>query len=160
MAKVVTLTQFARHIRDLGPHMESAIIRGLRSAAYRLEGLIVEEIDVAGAVATSELKASVSTELTARGAITGADAPHAPFVNFGTRPHMPPLQPIVDWVMIKGFAADEDEAEDIAEGIRWTIARFGTEPRHFLEKALRTLKQQRIVDEEIRAELGDLERRR
>jgi len=160
MAYTVTLPQFARKIRGLGNDLERATIRGLRSAAMRLESFIIEEIDAAGAVATSELKASVDTEPTELGAITGADAPHAPFIEFGTRPHMPPIQPIEDWVRIKGLASDDEEVEEIAMDIAWTIYKYGTEPRFFLKKAIKRWKRAKIIDEEIADELRALERRR
>jgi len=157
---LVTLTQFAAKMASLGPDMERAVDRGLRSAAHRLEGYIVEEIEKAGAVATSELKASVGTDKVDGGYNTGPDAPHAAFVEYGTRPHTPPLQPIIDWVRIKGLAQDDTEVERIAWAIVWHITHYGTKPRHFMAKALDRFAADRVIDQEVNAELRAMSRRR
>ncbi len=47
------------------------------------------------------LRSSVDGEGTTTGGRIVADAPHAAFVERGTRPHMPPLKPIEAWVRLR-----------------------------------------------------------
>lgn len=55
----------------------------------------------------------------------GTALSYAEPVELGTQPHMPPLEPLVDWVRrklgIKGGAG-----EQVAQAIRWKIYRHGT----------------------------------
>ncbi|MDD3444268.1 MAG: HK97 gp10 family phage protein [Zavarzinia sp.] len=50
-------------------------------------------------------------------------------VEEGSRPHMPPAEPIMDWVR-RRLGVTPDEVDDVAEKIRWKIARYGTPARH------------------------------
>lgn len=65
------------------------------------------------------------------------DAPHGPYVEFGTDPHMPPLAPILKWVKRKraDLGIKEGDIARIAEAIRWKIFKHGTEPQPFLRPA-------------------------
>lgn len=63
---------------------------GAKAAAFRVP------------VAFGELKQSIRAESTASGARVIADAPHAAPVEFGSRPHWPPLEPLVKWVRLRG----------------------------------------------------------
>ena len=51
--------------------------------------------------------------------------PYAVPVELGTRPHLPPLQPLLDWVKVK-FGIFDIAAQQIAEKIRWSIFHHGT----------------------------------
>ncbi len=57
-------------------------------------------------------------------------APYAAFVEFGTEPHMPPVEPLEQWAKRKLGQ----------EGIGWAIAKKiakeGTEPKPFLRPAI------------------------
>ncbi len=47
---------------------------------------------------TGILKSSIRAMATEDGARILLDAPHAAIVELGSRPHFPPLQPLIDWV--------------------------------------------------------------
>lgn len=81
------------------------------------------------------------------------DAPHAATVELGSRPHTPPLQPLIDWVKrhrgsfgIKGRGTQRNaktgrfevsaEIVAIARAIQQKIAREGTKPRFFVRGAI------------------------
>jgi hypothetical protein len=53
-------------------------------------------------VAFGDLRESVQPESRAHGAAIVVDAPHAAPVETGSRPHMPPLAPLVAWVKLRG----------------------------------------------------------
>ena len=151
----MTLAEYTRFLeRELPRELEQAVVRGLRSAALRGKGFVVQEIDKAKpypAVDTGGLRKSVDVLLLPDGADLVVDAPHAPMINYGTRPFWPPQAPLALWALRKGLAEDEEEAEEVAFAVALTIARFGIEPRRFMDKGmLRTLK---ILDSEVYREL-------
>lgn len=152
--KRVSLDQYIREVNALPGEIEEACVRGLRQTALRGVGHVVESIQEAEAVSSGELIQSVNQKRIPRGALLFVDAPHAPMVEHGTRPHWPPPGPIFEWVMRKGLAGDEQEGLDITFAIQRTIATFGTEPRHYFQRAMRTVN--RDADEYIRAELKRL----
>lgn len=71
--------------------------------------------------------------------------PHAAFIEFGTEPHMPPIEPLEAWVR-RNFSKvgakrlsrpDKVDARKIAWGIAMNMAKHGTEPKPFIRPALR-----------------------
>lgn len=81
------------------------------------------------------------------------DAPHAATVELGSRPHVAPLQPLIDWVKrhrgsfgIKGKGTTRSKASGrfeasaevvaIARAIQAKIAREGTKPTYFVRNAI------------------------
>lgn len=60
--------------------------------------------------------------------MTGSPLPYAEYVELGTKPHFPPLQPIEDWVQAKLDITDEDEKRQVAFLIARKISRVGTKP--------------------------------
>lgn len=166
--------QFAAIVRDLGVRSEEAVIRGIQSAAYRMEGMlpqVIEDLTFRKPVDTGELKRSHYTHETKTGAKVGADAPHAPFMEWGTRPHKagpPPFLAIADWAYRKGiinteldpddlkgegFSEEERESVRIVLAIMMKIARYGLEPRHFMAITVEEFTRLGIMEEEIQAEL-------
>jgi hypothetical protein len=79
-------------------------------------------------------------------AVAGSSLNYAPWVELGTRPHMPPLEPLVDWVKAKGLDLGlvgtsakarkrrDEVAVEIAQRIRWAIYQRGTEGQHMFKK--------------------------
>lgn len=150
---VLTLSQFADLLDGMPKEVEAAVIRGLRSAALRGVGFVVEEIDRAEpypAVNFGTLRQSTHWAPLSKGAQVYNDAPHFPFMEYGTRPHFPPIAPLVVWATRK-FGVDEMEAEGIAWAVAKKISREGTAPRGFFRKAM--LRMQAIVEGEITHEL-------
>lgn len=75
----------------------------VKAAAYRATQAMVPEVRKRVPVAFGELKDSIHAEDTPRGPRLVADAPHAAVVEYGSRPHMPPLGPILRWVKLRGM---------------------------------------------------------
>lgn len=135
----LSLEEFAEAMEELPDEVIEAVVRGLRSGARLLEGFVVQEITAAEpypAVATGELAGSVVTTNFDDGAIVRVEAPHGPMMEEGTRPHFPPLRPIIDWVLVKRFATDEASARRVAYAVALGIAERGIAPRHFFRKAV------------------------
>lgn len=142
-------------MKDLPDEVTLAVVRGLRSAGMLLEGFAVQEITTAEprpAVATGALAGSVVTTRVEDGAIVTVEAPHGHFMEEGTRPHFPPLQPLRDWARVKGLAHDDASEKRIAYAVALKIAEDGIAPRHFFEKAVRRVEP--LIPREIVNELN------
>jgi hypothetical protein len=169
-----SMHELAAFVRELGVQSEEATIRGIKSAAYRLEGMIpgtIDNLTFRKPVDTGELRRSHYTDETETGARVGVDAPHAPHMEWGTRPHKagpPPFVEIADWAYRKGIIDTQLEPEDIKGenlsdeereavntviAIMTKIALYGLEPRHFMAITIDEFVRQDILGEEIRAEL-------
>lgn len=77
----------------------------------------------------------------------GYSDPKAPWLEFGTEPHMPPHKPLWEWVMrnkhyfgISGSGKKvEAETHRIARAIQWKIFHNGGEPRPFMRPAFEVM---------------------
>jgi len=69
-----------------------------------------------------------------------SDLKYAPFIEFGTRPHFPPLQPILEWVKRK-LHVPEKRAKGVAFMVVRKIGRRGTPPRPFLSNAFMVVRK-------------------
>lgn len=58
--------------------------------------------------------------------VVGTSLNYAVPVELGTKPHMPPFEPLLDWVKAK-LGKKGAEAEKAAQAIRWKIFRKGTQ---------------------------------
>jgi HK97 gp10 family phage protein len=83
--------------------------------------------------ASGELYDSIVTEVSARGLAiwVGSTSHYAPYVEFGTRPHFPPLDAIRQWCQLKGIP------ESAAFPIARKISEVGTSEAPFLAPALK-----------------------
>lgn len=152
----LSLTQFQRKMIELNPKLEKATVKGLKSAALRIQGLIVNEIQTTSphpAVDRGELVGSVATRMHSDGATVEVRAPHAVFVDQGTRPHMPPIAPLAAWAARK-FGATGEDAQRIAWGVALKIKKYGTVPTHFMQKAFERSKP--VIQAELRKALSKL----
>ena len=76
--------------------------RRLRAAVGSTAKMGVSVVKRRVPVAFGGLRESVQTEERAAGAAIVVDAPHAAPVETGSRPHTPPLAPLVAWVKLRG----------------------------------------------------------
>ncbi|MEO5626927.1 MAG: hypothetical protein ABIQ70_13040 [Dokdonella sp.] len=59
--------------------------------------------------------------------MTSTDKQYAPFIELGTRPHLPPITPLIDWVEAK-LGLHGAEAKSAAFAISRKIGKHGTRP--------------------------------
>lgn len=85
---------FARHQRE----REERIRAGIEAAARAGIGIVKRRVPVA----YGELREAVHAEQRQSGPAIAVDAPHAAPVETGSRPHTPPLAPILAWVKLRG----------------------------------------------------------
>ncbi|MCU7841893.1 MAG: HK97 gp10 family phage protein [Candidatus Thiodiazotropha sp. (ex Troendleina suluensis)] len=118
----------------------------LAEATWEAEALLLREIKEDTPVgATSSLRQSIHAEVpvvhhdTVEG-VVGTSSLHALPVELGTRPHFPPVKPLIDWVQAKLDIRDRREAAAVAMKIFWKIANKGTKGHHMFSKNFHELK--------------------
>jgi hypothetical protein len=94
---------FARHQKE----RMKKLLRAVRRAAHEAIGILKRHVPVA----FGELRESVDAKNTEKGATVVVDAPHAAAVEVGSRPHTPPLEPLIAWVRLRGMQALLSERE-------------------------------------------------
>lgn len=100
----------------------------MTDADLLLKGELMQALP-AGAGGAAGLRGSVFTEEFPLAdnviGLVATNVTYAPHVEFGTKPHMPPLQPIMDWLAAK-VGSSGKELRDHAERIAWSIYAHGT----------------------------------
>jgi hypothetical protein len=113
-----------------------------REASLLLQSAIVGRYTApgpAGATHTGLAAGSItadaySTPVGALGVVTSAN-PVVTFIELGTRPHTPPIEPLLQWVMDK-LGKGVVEGFIVARSIQRKIRAHGTKPRPFFQEEL------------------------
>ena len=123
--------------------------------ALKAGGLIVERrAKEKAAVDTGRLRASIASEMSSATSVSiGSVTKYAPYVEFGTRPHFPPLAALQPWARRHGFPAGRPGAYLVARA----IAARGTRPQPFLVPALKESAGE--IDRDLRQAADEIERR-
>lgn len=135
MRRQVTIAHWAHIIGNAAPQIKRVGVLAMRQVAQQLVAKVVNEIVVRGLPDTQALQKSVRWRATDGGGTVIVDAPHAPYIEYGTRPHRPPLQPLVEWAMRK-LGVTLTEARSIAWVIAEKQALYGTPPHRFFASAM------------------------
>lgn len=98
MAKVVRVRSF-KELGRLLKTSEREFKKKLKRAQVRAARRTAAHVRRNVPVAFGELRASVHSSKTK----VFADAPHAAAVERGSRPHTPPLEPLIKWVRLRGM---------------------------------------------------------
>lgn len=107
--------------------------RAMQKSVLHLSMLAKEQVPVD----TGRLRASITTAVdntpgTPKWGKVGANEKYAPFVEFGTRPHWPPLRALQPWARRHGFPPGKPGAFLVARA----IAARGTKAHPFMRPAL------------------------
>ena len=101
----------------------------------------IPDLVKASPVDTGLYAQSWSFTLLEKSAIIGNFAPHAPIIERGARPFVPPIAPLLAWA--KRVLQDPSQPPDyssevwaLAKGTQNKIARVGMKPKHILEKSI------------------------
>ena len=99
--------------------------------AYEIRDEAQRNVKRLDAFDTGDLHDSIGVKISPQGLsiAVGATAHYAPFVEFGTRPHFPPLEPIREWCRSRGIP------ESAAFPIAKQISERGSPERPFLYPA-------------------------
>lgn len=92
---------------------------------------------------SGEMRASITSEVRPIGTAhvegrVGSPLPYALYVEEGTKPHYPPLAPLMLWVQRKFGVSDERQIFITARAIQRKIGTVGTPARKFFEAAFET----------------------
>jgi len=140
-------TQLRQQLDQLPQLLGRAVERGLERATELLRAAVAtlaqSPLGAPGASPFGELAGSVTTEVTdENGRPVGRVflAPPADryglFVEVGTRPHFPPPAALESWVRRRLGITQRRQAREVAFLIGRKIARTGTPPHLFFERAL------------------------
>lgn len=150
--------------------------RAFNEATKQMEAQAKENVTANNSVASGQLRAGITSDVTITPAeLTGVVSAvakgangynYAPAVEYGTSPHWPPLEPLVEWVRLKHLAGSYsvkshrrlggavrrlDEDTQLARAIQRKIARRGTKARPFMEPAFESKKNDiaRLIEKGI-----------
>ena len=85
---------------------------------------------------TGELLKSGNIKQEGENWIIEYSAPYSSYIEYGTEPHSIPVNPLIKWAKRK-LRKNEKEAKKIAWAVRTKISKEGTEPKFFLDSAVR-----------------------
>jgi len=125
----------AKFIKEQLAAVKTATLAASVNAAELGTALAIAETDKKGSVDRGQLKNAWESKPMVFGAQIRNGAPYAGYVEQGTRPHFPPLKPILAWVM-RQFQKDEQDAMPIARAIQWKIFHHGTKPKFIMKDIL------------------------
>lgn len=112
---------WAAHPHLVTEELETAML----SSLLYLEGQTAERTPVNLGTLRRSYTSHVSTFIDAVFGTMSSPVSYAMPIEMGTRPHYPPLEPLINWVEAK-LGLVGDEAEGAARGIQRKIGRFGT----------------------------------
>lgn len=122
------IDKLIKNIKGWQTETRRRIIDELKVSGLVIEGDAKRRIDANGTTNLGRLKTSIGRK-TMNGGLTqvvGSGLKYAPHVEFGTRPHFPPLAPIKAWAKRK--LNNEKAAWPVAK----KISEKGTKPQPFL----------------------------
>jgi len=145
---IITVTGVGEMTGRMQTAVEWGVGRGLEIIGERGIGLVIEgtPVGATGNLAHSvfahqEMIGELLTEIITNG--PPADVYSAP-VELGSRPHFPPIDALIPWVIKKFGATDEQTARGIAFAIARKISRRGTQGAFMYEKAMEILQGEAI----------------
>ena len=125
------------------------VIDELKAATWEAELLVqreVQERTPTGVGAGGGLKGSIHAQnpiIVSAGVlgVVGTSLSYAVPVELGTRPHMPPIQPLRDWVEHK-LGIPEERSYGVARAIAFKIKHHGTEGAHMFREGFKASHRQ------------------
>ena len=132
------LNALQRGFKEAPAVARAELLRAGQEAVLMLKSAIVGAFPHhSGVTSTSFSSSAFSTPMGVLG-LVGSAAPVALFVELGTKPHTPPIQPLIQWVQ-DVLGKQGDEAFIAARGIQRKIRARGTPAKHVIrDTALRT----------------------
>lgn len=166
----LSVAEWERYHRQLGPRLYQAGVLGVRSAALRIIVLMVKRTREAmpasamgqvGAVNTGELLRAWKWIAIVGGARILNAKPYSSIVEYGRRPgaRRPPIPPIEQWLR-RRLQMSEEDAASLAPLVAAAIGRRGLYPRQILTGPDAAAQIRQILDREVRAEIREALARR
>lgn len=127
--------QFKEALAQNKVAVETACEKALQKFVILLEAQVTDRISEMS-TDTGQLLQSVYQKSRGLEGEIGSTAAHAPYIEFGTRPHRPPFQPIYEWAWRKrhDFGISDEDVYPFTMAVIDGIAAHGTNPQlHFTE---------------------------
>lgn len=115
--------------------LEEGLIKVMEHLALEIETEANDLLLEHGNVDTGELLNSSEISKSSNSVSINWSAEHASFIEYGSDPHVPPMEPIKRWAKRK-LGLDDKEAEALAYKIVNKIGKYGQEPKPFIIPAI------------------------
>ena len=131
--KVEGFKQLQRDLKKMSAELKRRIVRETYATALEVQGKTKHNLQGMSAWDVGFLANSVIVDTTLDGMLAevGPTAEYGPYVEFGTKPHMPPVDALEGWAKRHGM--------DSAWPIAINIKKHGSEPRPYLMPAYITI---------------------
>lgn len=143
--KVGSFKEFGQHLKKLLKKKESRIKREAARKTVEYAVILIKENSP---VALGDLIKSAHTKGNNKAVV---DAPHSVAVEVGSRPHTPPLAPLIEWAKQQPSTAFGGDPEALARAVQHAISVNGTHPTFFVRNQISKIGLKYL--EEIRAAL-------
>ncbi len=138
--------EFKKRFGTLADKLVDAMDNSAKDAAYLAVREMKKNLKEEKSIYTGRLWDSIQAErfrpmLWA----VGSNAKYMWYVEYGTRPHRPPLKPIWEWVRLKNKMYGEKGAQrayPIARAVQAIIEQKGTQPHPFIRPAYEKVQQE------------------
>jgi len=146
--KVVDLNKFSNELGDFA----NVSLKAKRKAVISGIARSIPSLVAASPVDTGMYAASWAMTALENSVILGNYAPYAGIIEYGARPHRPPLGPLLNWAKrVLGSNSQPPDFEPkvwaLAKAVQNKIAAVGQQPKHIMENMIPT------IIENIRQEL-------
>ncbi len=122
------------------------LLRAMTESDLLLEREVQDGEAMTKATASGLLRASITHEQRVEGlgveGFVGSPLNYVRPVELGTRPHFPPLEPLMDWVRLRFPVRSDAEVRSIAYLVARKISRVGTKGKEIFGRALATAEPQ------------------
>ena len=133
------------NIKDF-PKVFKEYVKGLQEVQYPevIAKAVVKNIPELvrnSPVDQGQYASSWNYEVTNKAVNLGNIAPHAPLIEYGSRPFVPPIMPLLEWAsrVLQDPPTEgkySKQVRSLANGVRWKIATHGMQPKHVLTKQI------------------------
>lgn len=140
--RTVNLADFSKELGDFA----KASIQKKREAVAKGLAKSIPDLVAASPVDTGLYAASWDFTVGERSAVIGNYAPYAGVIEYGARPFVPPIGPLLAWAkrVLSGTHVDTGQPETnyspevwaLAKAVQKKIAARGMEPKHILENMI------------------------
>lgn len=147
--ETVTLKDLPSWVAEVVAGYGEVVRKHVVAAAHQARNIIIATIDTTKPfppVDRGAYRASWQVEEEKDAVLIFSDAPHAPWIERGTRPHMPPVSAIEKWVVRKKLAKGK-KARGIAFAIALHIKAKGTPPKKVLNRSMPGI--EKLIDEAV-----------